>query len=138
MSRDEWERIYRDAWTTYYTDEHMKTILRRIVATRGRPSNAVLLLTWFKGSIGIEGVHPLEGGALRLKFRRDRRPGFAIEPRWKFYPKYFAETISKVARWIALGAKLHFTYRAVKRDVDYTDIAITAVAAEELELLEAV
>ena len=128
MSRADWERVYHTAWKTYYTDEHMKTILRRIAATRGRPGNAVLLLTWFKGSIGIENVHPLEAGAWRFKFRRDRRPGFAIEPRWKFYPKYAAEAVSKFARWVALWARLRWTYEWIKRDArrfEYEDVAIT-------------
>jgi radical SAM superfamily enzyme YgiQ (UPF0313 family) len=127
MSREEWERVYHTAWKTYYTDEHMKTILRRIAATRGRPGNAVLLLTWFKGSIGIENVHPLEAGAWRFKFRRDRRPGFAIEPRWQFYPRYTAEAISKFARWVALWARLRWTYEWIKRDArrfEYRDPAI--------------
>src|SRR5437763_11444254 len=29
MTRQEWEDIYRAAWETYYTQEHMETILRR-------------------------------------------------------------------------------------------------------------
>ena len=32
-------------------------------------------MLWFKLMIDHEGVHPLEGGAFRLKFRRDRRHG---------------------------------------------------------------
>ncbi|HJT18221.1 MAG TPA: radical SAM protein, partial [Thermoanaerobaculia bacterium] len=66
------------------------------------------------------------------KFRRDRRPGLAIEPRWKFYPKYAAETMAKVARWLALGAKLHWTYQRVKRHAGYTDAAITSVAEDNV------
>ena len=129
MSRAEWERAYRAAWTTYYTDSHMETILRRIAAMSGRAGNAVLLLTWFKGSIGVEKVHPLEAGALRFKFRRDRRPGFPIVPRWKFYPAFAAETISKIARWLALYARLRWTYEWIKRDarrLEYSDLAILA------------
>src|SRR5215208_5078919 len=29
MSKDEWEQVYQSAWKTYYTPEHMETILRR-------------------------------------------------------------------------------------------------------------
>ena len=47
--------------------------------------------------ISIERIHPLEGGYLRLKFRRDRRPGLPLEPAWRFYPKYLVESIWKVA-----------------------------------------
>ena len=30
MSRDDWERAYLAAWQTYYTNEHMETVLRRM------------------------------------------------------------------------------------------------------------
>ncbi len=35
MSKHEWEAIYREAWSLYYTPEHMKTLLRRTAATGG-------------------------------------------------------------------------------------------------------
>ena len=34
MSKDEWQGIYREAWSLYYTPAHMKTLLRRAHATR--------------------------------------------------------------------------------------------------------
>jgi radical SAM superfamily enzyme YgiQ (UPF0313 family) len=139
MSREEWERAYAMAWKTYYTDEHMETVLRRLTAAGSRPGNAVLLLTWFKGSQGIEKVHPLEAGAFRFKFRRDRRPGFPILPVWQFYPQYFAESLAKIARWIRLWARLRWTYGKIKRDknrLEYMDLALTPVGDDELETHE--
>ncbi|MEK6372163.1 MAG: radical SAM protein [Acidobacteriota bacterium] len=139
MSREEWERAYHMAWETYYTDEHMETVLRRIAALRGRASNAILLLTWFNGSIGLEKVHPLEAGFFRFKFRRDRRPGLPLVPAWKFYPGYFAETINKLTNWAALYFRLRRMYNRIKRDArryDYTDLALTPVTDEEVETLE--
>ena len=139
MSREEWERAYEMAWKTYYTDEHMETVLRRLTAARGRPGNAVLLLTWFKGSQGIEKVHPLESGAFRKKFRTDRRPGFPIVPAWLFYPQYIAESAVKFARWIRVWAKLRWTYAKIKRDkhrYDYMDLALTPVGDDEMETHE--
>ncbi|HEX2062644.1 MAG TPA: radical SAM protein, partial [Thermoanaerobaculia bacterium] len=134
MSKSEWESAYRMAWETYYTKEHVEAVLRRLVAKRASASNAILLMTWFGGSIHIEGVHPLEAGLFRFKFRRDRRPGFAIEPRWKFYPKYFFESFAKLGRWFGIYARLRLIYMRVKRDparYDYMDTALTAVADDE-------
>jgi hypothetical protein len=134
MPREEWERAYQVAWDTYYTDEHMKTVLRRLAAMKGRAGNAVLLLTWFRGSIGIEKVHPLEAGFFRLKFRRDRRPGLPILPVWQFYPAYFAESIGKFLRWSRLWLGLHATWTQIKHDprrLDYTDLALEAVTDDE-------
>ena len=33
MSKETWEQVYRDAWTRYYSDEHVETIMRRAVAS---------------------------------------------------------------------------------------------------------
>jgi radical SAM superfamily enzyme YgiQ (UPF0313 family) len=139
MSAAEWESAYRMAWETYYTDEHVETIIRRNVAMRCRASNAILLMTWFGGSIHIEGVHPLEAGLFRYKFRRDRRSGFAIEPRWKFYPSYAWECVAKLGRWFSIYAGLRWKYMRVKRDplrLQYMDTALTPVTDEDQETLE--
>jgi hypothetical protein len=139
MSRQEWERAYHMAWETYYTDEHMETVLRRIAAMRGRGSNAIMLLTWFKGSIGLEKIHPLEAGFFRLKFRRDRRPTLSTVSAWKFYPAYAFETVNKLTKWAALYLRLRRKYMRIKRDArryDYSDLALTPVTDEEVETLE--
>jgi hypothetical protein len=91
-------------------------------------------MTWFKGSNDFEGVHPLEGGFLRLKFRRDRRPGHAIEPIWRFYPRYYSEVAIKLVRWAALYLRLRRIYLRIKRDprrFDYTDLAMTPISEQE-------
>jgi len=134
MSCAEWDHAYKMAWQRYYTIEHVETVLRRVAATQANASNALFLITWFMGSINIEHIHPLEGGFLRLKFRRDRRPGFALDPAWSFYPKYFAGLASKLARWTALYVRLRRIYLRIKHDprrYAYSDIAMTAVAADE-------
>ena len=112
MSLQEWNQAYKMAWQRYYTIEHIETILRRVAASRANASNALFLITWFKGSIDLEHIHPLESGFLRRKSRRDRRPSFPIEPIWRFYPKYFTETAVKLVRWGALYLRLRRIYLA--------------------------
>lgn len=139
MSRVDWERAYHTAWETYYTMEHMETVMRRLAAKGASASNAVLLITWFMGSINLEKIHPLESGVFRLKFRRDRRPGMPILPIWKFYPKYFAESAITLTRWLGLYWKLRRTYLRIKRDpakLDYMDLALTPVSDHEVEDFE--
>ncbi len=136
MSRAEWDRAYREAWKTYYTLDHAETILRRAVATRANASNALFLMTWFKGCIDIEGIHPLEGGFLRLKFRRQRRPGLPVVPAWRFYPAYGVETLVKLARWATLYVRLRRIYLRVRKDpqrLAYTDVALAPVTDEATE-----
>jgi hypothetical protein len=91
------------------------------------------------GSIHIEKVHPLESGVIRLKFRRDRRPGLPIEPIWKFYPKYWVETVIKIAKLTALYSRLRRMYKRIKEDPDklkYMDVALTPVSEHDTEDLE--
>ena len=89
MSDAEWEDAYRAAWEAFYAPEHVRTILRRAAACRlGRPKTTLTTLLWFKLVSAYEGVHPLEGGAFRRKFRRDRRDGLPRENPVLFYPRY--------------------------------------------------
>ena len=139
MSRTEWDRAYRLAWQRYYTIDHIKTILQRVASVGANASNALFLITWFKGSIDLEKVHPLEGGFLRLKFRRDRRPGRPIEPMWRFYPQYAFEVVGKLVRWAWLYMRLRRIYLAIKRNprrFEYTDLAMTPVADDETQTHE--
>jgi len=119
--------------------DHVDAVLRRLVAKRASASNAILLMTWFKGSIHIEGTHPLEAGLFRYKFRRDRRPGFPIVPAWKFYPAYFVESLTKLSRWAKLYFGLRKVYVRIKKDpkrYEYMDQALTPVTDDDAETLE--
>ncbi len=141
MSQAEWERTYHDAWATYYTDEHIETVLRRAIATGTSPGKTMFFIVWFKGCIGIEGIHPLEGGFLRRKVRKNRRSGLPLENPLVFYPKHIADTIWKQLQWITLYTRLRLIYRRVKYDpkrFEYMDLALEPVTdhEEERELFE--
>ena len=139
MTRKQWEEIYRQAWATYYTKEHAETILRRAFATGTSPGKAVLFITWFKGCIGIEGIHPLEGGFVRMKHRRDRRSGLPRESPLVFYPRYVFETMRKQAKWVSLYASLYRIYQHIRRDPErtsYMDRALEPIMENEFESLE--
>jgi len=134
MSREAWDRAYKMAWQRYYTIEHVETILRRVAVTRANASNALFLISWFMGSINIEHIHPLEGGFLRRRYRRDRRPGFPIEPAWQFYPRHWGSVAGRLVRWAALYLKLRRIYLRIKHDprrYEYSDLAMTPVADDE-------
>jgi hypothetical protein len=139
MSKPDWERAYRMAWEAYYTPEHMETIMRRAVATGISPGKMMFLLIWFYGCVTIEKIHPLEGGYLRRKVRRDRRPGLPIENPLIFYPKYFGSLIAKHVRIARIVWRMGAVRRAIKRDPNarnYMDQAMTPVTDEELDGLE--
>jgi radical SAM superfamily enzyme YgiQ (UPF0313 family) len=138
MTKEEWQYAYDEAWRRYYSYEHCETVMRRSGALRAFGSTLVGL-TWFKGCIEIEKVHPVEGGILRMKSRRDRRPTLPLEPVWSFYPRYWTETAVKVLRWGWTYARLRKIYLSIKHDpkrYEYTDLAITPVTADEVETHE--
>ena len=139
MSKDEWEQVYRDAWTTYYTREHMETILRRGAATGCSMSRLLSFVFLFCSSVPMENVHPLQGGLLRRKYRRDRRPGLPIQTIWSFYPQFAWDFLTKYARKLPLLLWLYRTSRRIKKDPNrhkYTDQAMTPVTEDETDRLE--
>jgi len=140
MSDAEWEDAYRAAWKAFYDPEHIRTILQRAAACRlGRPKTTLTTLLWFKLVSAYEGVHPLEGGAFRLKFRRDRRNGLPRENPFLFYSRYFGESVVKMWRYWSV-------YRQCKSILDevlaapdrwtYTDLAIAPPRDDEFETLD--
>jgi radical SAM superfamily enzyme YgiQ (UPF0313 family) len=95
MTKTEWEGIYREAWSLYYTSKHMATILRRAAAT-GIPMNSLIkALVPFATTAHLENVHPLQGGLLRLKRRSERRPGLPRENIAIFWLRFAWETLYK-------------------------------------------
>jgi radical SAM superfamily enzyme YgiQ (UPF0313 family) len=139
MSKENWEETYQKAWETYYTDEHIETVLRRAIATGTSPGKTMFFITWFKGCIGIEKIHPLEGGFLRMKHRTTRRSNLPLENPLIFYPKTFLEIFIKQIKWISLYLRLRLIYRKVRNDpkkLEYTDLALQPVTGDETETLE--
>jgi radical SAM superfamily enzyme YgiQ (UPF0313 family) len=139
MSREVWETAYRDAWATYYSDEHVERLLRRAAATGNSVGKTLFIVNWFIGSIRIEGLHPLECGFVRRKVRTDRRPGWPIEPALGFYPRYLAETAAKQVRWLWLWGRHYGLYRRIRYGRDskaYRDEALSPVLEDELELFQ--
>jgi hypothetical protein len=140
MSDAEWEHAYRAAWESFYTPEHIRTVLRRAAACRlGRPGTTLSTLLWFKLVSAYEGVHPLEGGALRLKSRRDRRSNLPQENPFIFYSHYVRETVTKLWHYLLVYWKCKTILDEVLAAPDrwtYTDVAIAPPNAEEFEALD--
>ena len=140
MSDKDWEEAYRAAWETFYTPDHIRTILRRTCANPlGRPGTALTTVLWFYLMILYEGVHPLEGGALRLKFRRDRRYGMPLENPMVFYARYWGETALKAWGYLRVywrtKAMLNEALAAPDR-WSYSDLAIAPPQADEFDALD--
>lgn len=138
MSKEEWEKAYWTAWETYYTMEHMETVMRRAAASGISVGRILFLLLWFYTGIKLERVHPLQSGYFRIKIRTDRRPGMPIEPVWVFYPRYAWDIVWKNLEIARLWWKANGIRKAIKADPNrrqYRDEAMT-VEQGETEVLE--
>jgi hypothetical protein len=140
MSDKDWEDAYRMAWDSFYTPEHINTILRRTCANKlGRPGTTLSTILWFYLMILYEGVHPLEGGAVRLKFRRDRRRGMPVESPFVFYPRYWLGTAMNLLGYLRVYLKTkRLLDNALKAEDrwSYSDLAIAPPKADEFEALD--
>jgi len=78
---------------------------------------------------------------LRIKSRQDRRPTFAIESPLVFYPKYWAETALKMARWGWLAATHYRIGWRISRKgkaamAAYSDTAMSRHIEEDVDTLD--
>jgi hypothetical protein len=140
MSDTEWEEAYRTAWETYYTPEHIRTILRRAAANPlGRLKTTLTTILWFYLAFKYEGVHPLEAGIFRLKFRRDRRLSLRRESPLIFYPRYVGETLVKAWRAWSMYRRTRTMLTEIEAAPDrwtYSDLAIAPPLENEFEALD--
>ena len=139
MTKQEWETIYREAWSLYYTPQHMKTLLRRAAATSVPLGSLLKVLATFATAVRIENVHPLQGGLLRLKHPSERRPGLAREHPLLFWTGLVWETVQKNASLAATIGRLLLMRAAIAFDSSqrtYTDQALTPVQDDEDDRLD--
>jgi hypothetical protein len=139
MSKTEWEGIYREAWSLYYTPKHMQTLLRRAAATGVPIGSLIKLLVNFATTVRLENVHPLQGGILRLKHPMERRPGLPRESPWTFWPRFGWETLRKHAVIVGMAARLLILKLLIERDPaaqSYMDQALMPVGDDNDEKLD--
>ncbi|WP_431674328.1 B12-binding domain-containing radical SAM protein [Rhizobium leguminosarum] len=138
MCKQEWEDIYHEAWALYYSPDHMKTLLRRAVATGVPLARLVKVLVSFATTVPLENVHPLQSGLLRLKTPSERRPDLPRENPLVFWPRFAWETfrkhVSLAGTIIGLTISAFLISRNAKSKT-YMDQALTPVADDEEETL---
>jgi len=140
MSDEEWEEAYKAAWDAYFSWDHMETVTRRHARlVGGRPKKAIQYLIEFKLLYANEGVHTLEGGVLRRKRRKSRRPSMPVEPALLFYPKFAVESLRKgwnYWRGFRRAKKLVTRISADPARWDYLDDATRPLGDNELKAMD--
>jgi len=106
-------------------------------AVARRPKTTFSTRLWFKLVSRFEGVHQLEGGAFRLKFRR--RHGMPLENPLMFPSLFAAEAAAKAWHYLTIYHDAVRTLRQVLRVPDrstYTDLAIASPREDDLDSLD--
>ena len=101
MSAEEWTEAYESAWKTFYSKENM---IRNLARWADRPKNYWNLMSiffWYKNAALIEKQHPMIAGFFRLKDRKTRRTGFAVDP----LPVHLWKRTKEVTRLLITWAK---------------------------------
>ncbi len=138
MSEQELLEAYHQAWDIYYTPEHVETVIRRAKAWNFSMNKVKWMMLSFYAAAKVEGVHPMDSGVFRRKYRRDRRVGWPHEHALLFYARYGWEIVSKHCRYVGLYMMFHRAYRKVINGStsEAVDIAMQPVQADELDTLE--
>ena len=104
MSRGEWERAYREAWSSFYGMENMKAVLQRAHPRNywGIFSNFI----WYKNAVEVEGGHPMLSGFFRLRDRIQRRPGYPILTRRQHLQRNARDWIRCARLWTRLALEM--------------------------------
>jgi len=142
MTHEEWQGIYRRAWSRYYSMDHIETLLRRAIADGLAAKRLMLSLVVFRGMPLIEKVHPLQGGYLRRRIRSTRRPGSPPDIALLFHVRHWIDTLVKAVRFGALLWRVNRMRRLALRHHErhgYTDIAIARLpqdAEDKLEMMQ--
>ena len=134
MSKGEWEAIYREAWSLYYTPQHIEALMRRAGAT-GVPMRSLMkILLTFSTTVRLEKVHPLQSGLLRLKRPSERRPGLPRANPLIFWSGFAWETLRKHGDLALTLWRLTRLSRAIERDPEahaYMDQALSPVGEDD-------
>lgn len=139
MSDADWEEAYRGAWESFYTREHMATILRRGAALGTKRKTLVSRLTFYREFRRQFGIHPLEGGAIRMKSRADRRPTLPRENPLAFWAGNVGEFARSAFAAVSTYAWLRWQSRRIWADPRrhaFADAAIIESGDNEMGGLE--
>jgi radical SAM superfamily enzyme len=139
MTGKDWQDIYHEAWSLYYTPAHMKTLLRRAKATGVPIGNLAKYLLTFSMTDRLEHVHPLQGGIFRLKHPSERRPELPRESLWLFWLRFGRDAVVKHMILMGAAGRLLMWQMLIACGPGadgYRDQALAPVRDDDEEMLE--
>jgi radical SAM superfamily enzyme YgiQ (UPF0313 family) len=101
MSAEEWTEAYESAWHTFYSKENMIRCLSKWTDHPINYWNLMAIFFWYKNAALIEKQHPMVAGFFRLKDRKARRPGYAVDS----LPVHFWKRAKEITALLITWAK---------------------------------
>ena len=99
MSAEEWTEAYESAWKSFYSKENMIKALSTWTDSPKNYWNLMAIFFWYKNAALIEKQHPMVAGFFRLKDRKARRPGYAVDPLPRHFWKRTKEITVLLITW---------------------------------------
>jgi radical SAM superfamily enzyme YgiQ (UPF0313 family) len=118
MTADEWTQAYEDAWETFYSKEYMTKVLARWTNHPKAYWNLMSVFFWYKNAALIEKQHPMIAGFFRLKDRKSRRPGFAIDSLPVHMWKRSKEIVSLFIAWAKFMKEMEEVWLQTRKKTD--------------------
>jgi len=117
MTREEVFKAYQDAWDSFYDLDNLKKILMRI----GRKAywNVFKNIVWYKNSM-LEPRHPMVAGFIRLKNRKNVRPGTRVMGIYEYYMMRVRELIGGFAKRVKFFFDLQELWLITRKPEDPT------------------
>jgi len=101
MSAEEWTEAYEKAWREFYSKENMIRNLSRWTDSPKNYWNLMSIFFWYKNAALIEKQHPMVAGFFRLKDRKARRAGYAVDS----LPVHFWKRAKEITALLITWAK---------------------------------
>jgi radical SAM superfamily enzyme YgiQ (UPF0313 family) len=99
MTAEEWTEAYEKAWRTFYSKENMVRSLSRWTDSPQNYWNLMSIFFWYKNAALIEKQHPMVAGFFRLKDRKARRAGYAVDSMPVHFWKRSKEITALLITW---------------------------------------
>jgi radical SAM superfamily enzyme YgiQ (UPF0313 family) len=138
MSDEDWESAFAEAHASFYSVEHMHTVLRRMAALgSNKRYTTVQYLVAYREMMRMEGVAKLEGGLIRRRERRARRPGLPLESPLAFYPRHYRRVVASGWAILSTYLRLRRFMLRVTTDADRTAYRDAAIMPAEPQAADA-
>ncbi len=137
MSAQEWTEAYEEAWKTFYSKEHMIKSLSKWTDNPKNYWNLMSIFFWYKNAALIEKQHPMVAGFFRLKDRKVRRPGYAVDSLPVHLWKRAKEIAALLIAWAKFLKEMEEVWLQTRKKSDTEERWLTQIGKIQSDIWQA-